>query len=63
MVTWRVMHVTFHDNVLSGLNLSFATWAAGGEVWEESLSVFTDGGVSSSHTVRRMESSNYSGDK
>jgi len=43
------MHVTFHDNVLSGLNLSFATWAAGGEVWEESLSVFTDGGVSSSH--------------
>jgi len=30
------MHVVFYDNVFSGLNLSFTTWAAGKEVWEES---------------------------
>jgi len=44
------MHVTFHDDVFLGLDFSFATWAAGGEVREESLSVFTDGSMSSSHT-------------
>jgi len=44
-----VMHVTFHDNMFLGLNLSFTTWAAGGEVGEESLSVFSSGGMSSSH--------------
>jgi len=45
----RVMHVTFCDNVFSGLNLSFTTWAAGREVWEESLSIFTNRSMSSSH--------------
>ena len=43
------MSVTFHDNVFSGLNLGFATRAAGGEVGEESLSVFSNGGMTSSH--------------
>jgi len=37
------------DDVFSGLDFSFATWAASGEVREESLSVFTNGNVSSSH--------------
>jgi len=45
---WRG-HVTFHDDVFTGLDLSFTTWAAGGEVREESLFVFTNGGMSSSH--------------
>jgi len=27
----RVMQVTFHDDVFTGLDLSFTTWAAGGE--------------------------------
>ena len=45
----RVIHVAFHDNVFLDLNLSFTTWAAGEEVWEESLSVFTNGNMSSSH--------------
>jgi len=44
-----VVHVTFHDNVFSGLNLSFTTWAAGGEVREKSLSVFSNRGMSGSH--------------
>jgi len=44
-----VIQVTFHDNVFLGLNLSFTTWAAGGEVEGESLSIFSDGGMSSSH--------------
>ena len=44
-----VIQVIFHDNVFLGLNLSFTTWAAGGEVGEESLSVFSDRGMSSSH--------------
>jgi len=33
----------------SGLNFSFATRAAGGEVREESLFVFSNGGMTSSH--------------
>ena len=44
-----VVPVTFHDNVFMGLDLSFATWTAGGEVREESLSVFSNGSMSSSH--------------
>ena len=51
-VAWlsrRVVPIAFHDNVFTSLNLSFATWAAGGEMREESLSVFSDGGMSSSH--------------
>ena len=44
-----IMSITFHDNVFSGLDFGFATRAAGREVWEESLSVFSDGGVASGH--------------
>jgi len=45
-----IMQVTFHDNVFSCLNLSFTTWAAGKKVEEESLFVFSNGGIASSHT-------------
>ena len=43
------MPVTFHNNVFLGLNLGFATRATGGEVREESLSVFFNRGMTSSH--------------
>jgi len=45
----RVIQVTFHDDVFSGLNFNFTTWATGREVGEESLSVFSNGGMTSSH--------------
>jgi len=51
-VAWSsrgVVPVAFHDNVFMSLNLSFAAWAAGGEIREESLSVFSDGSMSSGH--------------
>jgi len=51
-VAWShggVMSVTFHDDVFSGLNLGFATRATGGEVREESLSVFSNRSMTSSH--------------
>jgi len=51
-VVWshgEVMPVAFHDNVFLGLNLSFATRATGREVREESLSVFSNGGTTSSY--------------
>ena len=51
-VTWShggVMPIAFHDNVFSGLNLSFATRVTGEEVREESLFVFSNGGMTSSH--------------
>jgi len=51
-VTWPrggVMSIAFHNEVFLGLNFSFATRAAGGEVREESLSVFSNGGMASSH--------------
>jgi len=51
-VAWSskgVVPVAFHDNVFMSLNLSFFTWAAGGEVREESLPVFSNGSMSSSH--------------
>ena len=51
-VAWSrggVMPVAFHNNVFLGLNLSFATRATGGEVREESLSVFSNRGMTSSH--------------
>ena len=44
-----VMSVAFHDNVFLGLNLSFTTRATGGEVREESLSVFSNRSMTSSH--------------
>jgi len=44
-----VMSITFHDDVFSGLNFGFATRATGGEVGEESLSVFSNRGVASGH--------------
>ena len=48
-VSGGVMNVTFHDDVFTSLNLSFTTWAASGEIREESLSIFSDGDISSSH--------------
>ena len=51
-VAWShggVMPVAFHDDVFLGLNLGFATRATGGEVREESLSVFSNRGMASSH--------------
>jgi len=45
-VAWsrgEVMPITLHDDVFSSLNFSFAIRAAGGEVGEESLSVFSNG--------------------
>ena len=51
-VTWShggVIPVIFHDDVFSGLNLSFATRVTGEEVREESLFVFSNGGMTSSH--------------
>ena len=45
----RIMFFTFHDNVFTGLNFSFATRATGGEMGEESLSVFSNGGMASGH--------------
>ena len=51
-VVWacgRVMYITFYDDVFSCLNLSFTTQAASGEVRKESLSVFPNGGMTSSH--------------
>jgi len=43
--TWshgRVVHITFYDNVFSGLNCSFTIWATSKKVGEESLSVFSN---------------------
>ena len=51
-VAWScggVMSVAFHDNVFLGLNLSFITRATGRKVREESLSIFSSGGMTSSH--------------
>jgi len=44
-----IVSITFHDDVFSGLNFGFATRAADGEVGEESLSVFSNGGVAGGH--------------
>ena len=44
-----VMSIAFHNKVFLGLNFSFATRAAGGEVREESLFVFSNGDMASSH--------------
>ena len=44
-----IMSITFHDNVFSSLNFSFATRTTGGEIREESLSVFSNRGMTSSH--------------
>ena len=45
----RIVSFTFHDNMFTGLNFSFATRATGGEVGEESLSVFSNGGMAGGH--------------
>jgi len=45
----RIMSFAFHDNMFTGLDFSFATRAAGGEVGEESLSVFSNGGMAGGH--------------
>jgi len=44
-----VMQVAFHDNVFTGLNFSFTTWATSGEVGEESLSILSNGSMTSGH--------------
>ena len=44
-----VMSIAFHDDVFTSLDLSFAARATGKKVREESLSVFSNRGVSSSH--------------
>ena len=44
-----VMSIVLHDDVFSSLHFGFTTRAAGGELGEESLSVFSNGGVTSSH--------------
>jgi len=44
-----VMPITFYDNMFSGLNFGFTTRATDREVREESLSVFSNGGMISSH--------------
>ena len=43
------MPITLHDDVFSSLDFGFATRAAGGEVGEESLFVFSNGGMANSH--------------
>ena len=51
-VTWScggIMSIAFHDNVFSSLYFSFTIRAAGGELGEESLFVFSNGGITSSH--------------
>ena len=44
-----IVPITFHNDVFSGLNLGFTTGATGREVREESLSVLSNGGITSSH--------------
>ena len=46
------MSIAFHNNVFSSLDFSFVTRAAGGKVREESLSVFSNGGMASSHASK-----------
>jgi len=51
-VAWScggVMSVTFYDDMFLSLNFSFTTRATGGEVRKESLFVFSNGGMTSSH--------------
>ena len=43
------MQVAFHDYVFTSLNFSFTTWAVGWEIGEESLSIFSNGSMSSGH--------------
>ena len=44
-----VMQVAFHNNVFAGLNFGFTTWATSGEIREESLSIFSNGSMTSGH--------------
>jgi len=46
---WLFVPVALHDYMFAGLNIHFTARAASGGVWEESLAVFTDGGMSSGH--------------
>jgi len=41
-----VIQVAFHDNVFAGLNFGFTTC---GEIREESLSIFSNGSMTSGH--------------
>ena len=42
--------ITLYDDVFLSLHFGFTTRAAGGKLGEESLSIFSNGGVTSSHT-------------
>jgi len=44
-----VVCIVLHDDMFLCLDFSFTTWAADGEVREESLSILPNGGVASSH--------------
>ena len=51
-VAWscgEIMSIAFHNDVFSSLHFGFTTRAAGGELGEESLSVFSNGDMTSSH--------------
>jgi len=45
-----VAYIAFHDNMFIGLDLSFIIWVASGKIQKESLSVFFNKGMFSSHT-------------
>jgi len=47
-----VMFIAFHNNVFSSLDFSFATRTASGKVREKSLSIFSNGGMASSHAIK-----------
>jgi len=54
VIAWShggIMSIIFHDDVFSGLNFGFATRATGGEVGEESLFVFSNGGITKGHLL------------
>ena len=51
-VAWSrggVMSIALYDDVFLSLHFGFTTRAAGGELGEESLSVFSNGGMTRSH--------------
>ena len=51
-VTWpckEIMQITLHNNVFIDLNLNFAIWAASEEMKKESLSILSNGSMTSGH--------------
>jgi len=54
-VAWSsggIMQVAFHDNMFMCLNFSMATRTSSWEVREESLSIFSNGGMTSHHASK-----------